>query len=349
MTPSVYIPPGVYPPTLLPNPDVDLFMDLGQLIITDEWLGRGAWGEVCKGLYDGRDVAVKFIHWNGELPELRSLQHELTILSRLKHANILEIYGGSVRPDPEIFLVQELLVGSVGDLMYGKNERPPRKLPLLTVLQIGVDILKGLLYLHNLKIVHRDIKPDNTLLTHDGVAKIGDFGLARFKINTILQTRTIEMGTAAYMAPEIFDLDLGGVTVSVDIYSWGITLWEMVMGERPYSQFNKDHAIMWQVLREMRPDLPEASAAFPPQVMLLIQRCWAQVASDRPTAQEALDELEKIIADGALFVPNACLQDAVLVKQQALKEALASTGNGRLRQHLEDIAEIVEDPSGELQ
>lgn len=48
-----------------------------------QWLGKGAWGEVCRGIFDGKDVAIKFIHWNGELSELRSLQHELTILSRL--------------------------------------------------------------------------------------------------------------------------------------------------------------------------------------------------------------------------------------------------------------------------
>ncbi len=62
-------------------------------------------------------------------------------------------------------------------------------------------MIKGLCYLHQYNVIHRDIKPDNTLLTWDGVAKIGDFGLARFKINTVLQTRTLDMGTAAYMAP----------------------------------------------------------------------------------------------------------------------------------------------------
>ncbi len=64
-------------------------------------------------------------------------------------------------------------------------------------------MLHGLCYLHKHLVIHRDIKPDNILLTEEGDAKIGDFGLARFKITTMLQTRTLDMGTAAYMAPGV--------------------------------------------------------------------------------------------------------------------------------------------------
>mmetsp|Transcript_955 Transcript_955/g.1490 ORF Transcript_955/g.1490 Transcript_955/m.1490 type:complete len:371 (-) Transcript_955:920-2032(-) len=276
---------------------VDLNLDKTRIISSPDWLGGGTWGDVFKGIYDGVDVAVKYIRWGGDMIELTTLQHELTILSCLKHPNILTIYGGSLTPDPEIFLVQELLAGSVADMMHGNKTtgRLARKLELMEALQIGADILKGMCYLHEHKVVHRDIKPANVLLTKDGLAKIGDFGLARFKLHTLLKTKTIVTGTAAYMAPEI--CDSGGVTCSVDIYSWAVTLWEMVLGKRPYTNSERDMSILWKVSQSMRPELPEASEQFPAAVRQLILKSWAQLPKDRPTAHEALVELQDIMAD----------------------------------------------------
>lgn len=94
----------------------------------------------------------------------------------------------------------------------------------------------------------RDLKPGNILLNSSGVAKIADFGISRMKAATYLKTQHAEVGTVAYMAPECFSSEWG-ISEKSDVYSLGVILWECVTGQRPWSEYGHQMAIVFQVVQ----------------------------------------------------------------------------------------------------
>ncbi len=203
------------------------------MVFRDSLLGSGATGLVYKGLYQGREVAIKVIlpsasegcSGGGEdIEDVASMQHELQIMSRLDHPNVVRVFGGCLS-QPNIFVVEELMAGDLASHIHRRRAGMP-PLSLLSALKIALDVIHGLVsegrwskgdgcmcpflnplvllllfqvYLHSLDVVHRDLKPGNVLMTAEGVAKISDFGLARCKYKTCLSTKKVDAGTVAYM------------------------------------------------------------------------------------------------------------------------------------------------------
>ncbi|GIL59077.1 hypothetical protein Vafri_14033 [Volvox africanus] len=219
---------------LVPARSVDMDLDPNEIhVFRDGLLGQGAFGAVYRGVYRRDMVAVKLL--NGSIVDGRALQRdmasfhaELSILSRLRHKNIVRLYGGCMRP-PCIFLVMQLMRQSLDSVIHHAQQ----PLTLRKALQIARDVAAGLSYLHP-TIVHRDLKPANILIDEHGTAKLSDFGLARYKFKAYLSTRTPDQGSVAYMAPECFNTDIGGLGPKTDIYSFGVLLWELLSGEYPW-------------------------------------------------------------------------------------------------------------------
>ncbi|KAJ9529747.1 hypothetical protein QJQ45_014521 [Haematococcus lacustris] len=219
-------------------------------------LGVGSVGSVYRATYKGQQVAVKVMtqavvdgSFQGSEPvDQDSLHHEFQLLSRLSHPNVVHLYGGCLRP-PRLFIVEELMAATLSNTIHGH-----KRLSLHRALLVALDIARGLAYLHSLNIVHRDLKPANVLLSAGGSAKISDFGLARCKNHTYLQTKGTEAGTVAYMAPECFNPDIGGLTAKCDIFSLAVIMC-----------------------------LSDAAAqACPPALASLITACWAHEPHLRP-------------------------------------------------------------------
>mmetsp|Transcript_33999 Transcript_33999/g.75367 ORF Transcript_33999/g.75367 Transcript_33999/m.75367 type:complete len:646 (-) Transcript_33999:1428-3365(-) len=278
--------------TSLPTRSINMNLSLSEDVIkSSELLGSGAMGEVFKGMYQGSLVAVKLIRTGPDMSsdDLRRIQHELRILAKLDHQNVVRVHGGNLNL-PQLFLVQELMTGgTLHDMIH--NRREGSALSLSTAMKLAKDILQGLDYLHKHQIVHRDLKPANVLLDNKGNAKISDFGLARQKLKTYVSTKHVDAGTVEYMANECFDSKVGGITTATDMFSFGVILWEMVTHLLPWANMN-NYAIIYQMaLRGDRLPAPAAELGCPPILWDLIQRCWHADPTQRPLPADALIDL----------------------------------------------------------
>ena len=198
-------------------------IDQEHVEITERILGRGAYGEVRVGIYQGTRVAVKKIHeviisdYNREL-----FEREMKIASRVRHPNLV-LFIGAVTTN-NITIVSELMETSLRKLMM------EGKLKATNIRPISKDVACALVYLHSLPdpIVHRDVSSANVLLNakKDGwQAKLGDFGSANF----LAKLGTVGPGCVAYAAPEAVDPRQQGP--KMDVYSFGVLLLEMCIGK----------------------------------------------------------------------------------------------------------------------
>ncbi|KAG2424558.1 hypothetical protein HXX76_014438 [Chlamydomonas incerta] len=276
-------------------------------------LGKGAFGRVVAGRYRGQDVAVKQLLGGPDLPHnsadalIRAFVQEVEVLGRVQHPNIISLCAACLLP-PNLALVMERCETSLDRLLFGRHHphhhpggagggaAPGQLLPLRKVLHIGVEICRGLEYLHP-TIIHRDLKPANVLVNQPDSdtpeVKLSDFGLARIRAAT-LRTAQPESGTPAFMGPELFDVNNYEVSHRTDMYSLGVLLWMMLSGQRPWEDF-PIVAIAFKVVQGARLPLDERTvgdeARCPYKLKRLIRACWDADPQRRPAAAEALKEL----------------------------------------------------------
>ncbi|KAL6847871.1 hypothetical protein ACP4OV_021999 [Aristida adscensionis] len=196
-------------------------------------LGQGGYGMVFKGrLYDGRLVAVKFLHeckGNGE-----EFVNEVMSIGRTSHINIVSLFGFCLERSKRALIYEYMPNGSLDQYIYSEN--PKEILGWQKLYTIAIGIARGLEYLHhscNTRIVHFDIKPQNILLDQDFCPKIADFGLAKLchsKESKLSMTGT--RGTIGFIAPEVHSRTFGVVSTKSDVYSYGMMLLEMVGGRK---------------------------------------------------------------------------------------------------------------------
>ncbi|CAI5512014.1 unnamed protein product [Closterium sp. Naga37s-1] len=161
--------------------------------------------------------------------------------------------------------------GSVYDYLH--KHRGSMKLPM--VLRVGMDVAKGMDFLHKNNIIHRDLKAANLLMDENDVVKVADFGVARVKANSGVMTA--ETGTYRWMAPEV--IEHRAYDHKADIFSFGITMWEMLTGKLPYPDLTPLQAAVSVVQRGLRPPIPKGTH---PRRADLFERCWATNPADRP-------------------------------------------------------------------
>ncbi|OHS96261.1 TKL family protein kinase [Tritrichomonas foetus] len=247
-------------------------------------VGRGAFAQVnlAKMVPSGEEVAVK------ELKSVKlskrnilSLKRELNALLKLKHPNVIEYCGVTVTP-PFCIATRYLPNGCLFDALHGKNAK---KLSPTTRLKIACGLARGLEYLDAMRFIHRDFKSQNILLDEDYNAVICDFGFAR----QIGPNMTLELGTIQWTAPEVLQKGEGNYDSSVDVYSLGLILYELLSCEVPYRGYFVTQIAAMVVYKNVRPELP---ANTKPEMANLIRNCWVADPAHRPKAEVVRKYLE---------------------------------------------------------
>ena len=245
-----------------------------------------------------RDVAFSLIKTEG-LDDVgrERITREAQAMGRLTHQHIVSVYdiGEHTAADgtKQPYLVQELMGGGDVEDLLADAEGP---LPLARALEIALATARGLEFAHAQGVVHRDLKPGNVWLTADGVAKIGDLGLAVTLGQTRLTEHGMMVGTYGYMPPE---QALGDeITPQADLYSLGAMLYELVTGRTPF-QGDTPTAVISQHLNT-QPVAPSwHSDHCPPDLEELILHLLAKAPADRPTsASEVIAALEAVDPEG---------------------------------------------------
>ncbi|BFU24198.1 protein kinase, putative [Entamoeba histolytica HM-3:IMSS] len=269
-----------------------------------ELIGTGTSGKVFKGILEGKiDVAVKTLK-AGSLKEVEEFQHEFGVLSKLDHTNIVKFFGVFQDEHQKMMMVMEYCDrGSLYDVL----SKGDLKMKFETLFDFSEQIAKGLEYLHNKNILHRDLKSLNILVqtkvNEKGqehlVLKICDFGLSRFNSTDNLNTLQKLRGTYAYCAPEIYFSQ--PFTYKSDIFSYGIILWEMTYRtihqkyQRPYQEFPDIKLDVQIILKSatlnLRPTIP---ASTPLSLTNLIKQCIIKEQDGRPSSSDILMDINKM-------------------------------------------------------
>jgi serine/threonine-protein kinase len=251
-------------------------------------LGRGGMGEVYKATDPTlqRTVAVKTIRPDIDRPEyLERMMREAQACARLSHPNIVTIFEAG-RADGVVFIAMEYLEGeNLAETLEHKPLTYEEKLHIL------IDVLEALQHAHTLGVVHRDIKPSNIHVTPHGAVKLMDFGLARVLTAETLTASGSVLGTPHYASPE----QLRGETVDrrTDIYSVGVTAYEMLAGRRPFEPDNETiSSVILKVINEPPGPMDTELSRMLPDIETIVSKALAKSPADR---YQSADEMRRAL------------------------------------------------------
>src|SRR5262252_8560386 len=205
-----------------------------------------------------RRVAIKILHEHyADDPEyLERFRREARAVARLSHPNIVTVIDRG-DDDGRQYIVFEHVEGENLKELVVRNGR----LSVQSALELALAVANGLAFAHDHGLVHRDVKPQNVLLSREGEVKVTDFGIARSLDveHGVTQTGTV-LGTGEYLAPE--QASGSPVSPATDVYSLGVVLWELLTGDVPFAGENFVAVALRHVnepppsLRKQRPDVP---------------------------------------------------------------------------------------------
>jgi serine/threonine protein kinase len=284
----------------------------------------------------GRSIAIKVLpaHKASDLDRLRRFEQEARAGSALSHPNIMTIYDVGVS-DSMPYLAAELIEGeTLRELLL------PGALPTKRLLEIGLQIAEGLAAAHEGGVIHRDLKPDNVMISRHGLVKILDFGLAKVppspsgSADSVVDTQAAAVtrfgeivGTAGYMSPEQArgePLDFRS-----DQFSLGAVLYEMATGRRAFQRGTYIDTLCAILIDQPEP-IARIQPGVPPPLRWIIERCLAKKAEGRyPSTRDIARELRDLkehLGDSRGPVPASAGDETATRSVSPLGALLAAVG-----------------------
>lgn len=266
---------------------------LGNYILLEE-LGGGGMAKIYKGQHAflDRPVAIKELksrfRRDSELQD--RFQREARAAANLPHRNIVQVYD-FWRDREHRYLVMELVEG----LDAGALLRRVGRVPPYVVLALVGQVCRGLAFAHERGIIHRDLKPSNLLITQEGVAKLGDFGIAHLRDTPGLTQPGQTLGTLAYMSPE--QIRGERLTPASDVFSLGIVLYELLTGQRPFVE-DEAESVTAKIIAD-RPAPPRrVKSGIPRAVQRIVLKCLRKRPEQRFQTCSALERAMRRLLGG---------------------------------------------------
>lgn len=274
-------------------------------------LGDGGFGTVYYGkLRDGRVVAVKRLYQNN-CKRVEQFKNEVEILTRLRHQNLVSLYGCTSRHDRELLLVYEYIPnGTVADHLHGERAKPD-SLSWPTRMSIAIETATALAYLHASDIIHRDVKTNNILLDNNFCVKVADFGLSRLFPNNATHISTAPQGTPGYVDPDYHQCY--HLTDKSDVYSFGVVLIELISSmpavdiTRHRHEINLSNLAINKIQSHALHELVDPHLGFESDFIVrkmvtamaeLAFQCLQYDKEVRPTMEDVLEALTRIESEG---------------------------------------------------
>ena len=260
-----------------------------------ERLGAGGMATVtlAEDTLLGREVALKRVYSTGDPQGSLRLKREALVGASLNHPNLVSVYDAETTDDGDVVIVMEYVEGeTLSDVLRARGRmRPNEALRVLGGVAAALDAI------HARGIVHRDVKPANILLGHEGAVKLADLGVADVADRTRITSSGAVVGSFSYMAPE--QLEGGSPAPGMDVYALAAVAFEMLGGTKARPESNPlalAHAISTQAPPDLRDLWPQA----PPAAAAVLQRGMSADPTDRPaTPGELVGRLREALAPGA--------------------------------------------------
>lgn len=267
-------------------------------------INSGGFGEIFQGknLSTNEDVVLKTI--NIDNPDYRTaLEREIRLTISLSHKNIVKVYQSGYDDDnDQYYLVMPFYKnGSLSDLL----KKQTTLLPLDTCYNYFEQILTGFSFFHSKNIVHRDVKPQNILISNNGTLLISDFGMAKNVTDATITNSFKGGGTYPYMSPEAWKLESS--SLQMDIYSLGIMFYQILTMELPF--MGRDYN-EWKDLHcfKVIPNISNKRSDVPVKLKEIIQKMTEKDKTRRyQNCNEIIEALKELKTDAAISNPNANL------------------------------------------
>ncbi|KAG9086482.1 hypothetical protein FRC06_003065 [Ceratobasidium sp. 370] len=290
-------------------------------------LGRGGFGTVFKGQWNGAIVAVKRLVKDASA---ETLLREVETWQGLRHPHVVQFFGASPRDSPNAFIVSQYLANGNATMYLKRNPQADRG-------KLARETAVGMEYLHSMAIIHGDLKAANVLITDTGGAALADFGLSEVKQDSTSRANMSEnvSGSPRYLSPERWR---GVLNKASDVYAWAMTTLEIFTDLPPFGYINGVDIIYHLVVREnQRPDRPEpelgVQRGLTDDIWFLITKAWEKDPQQRPTFKQLTQlfpesrggrsgdiqpEIDDLQAQFANMLPNTASGTSISVSHSSL-------------------------------
>lgn len=295
-------------------------------------LGEGGLGVVYKArqISMNRLVALKVLHkhWVSDDEFRKRFILEARVVGKLSHQNIIQVYDVG-KESGYYYFAMEYVPGKTVDQLVDENG--PMDAP--GSVNILIHVLRAIRYYMGFDIVHRDIKPSNVIVTRQGIAKLGDFGFVKSKVDKELGYEGMVLGTPDYISPEQAMGD-DRVDWRSDIYSLGATFYHMVTGEPPFE--GSGSQVMLKHVKDEPPSPKEINPRIPDSVCHVIEKMMAKKPEERyPTLDLLFEDMELLRAGRSPQSPRVEMGKSTIFRALKIEQSRLAQASDE-RQKLEN-------------